>query len=312
MTDCIFSVARIRELENALLTSLDFDELLSVQDKNELIALLNLKGIPITSPSEIYSYLERENESVLSQARQFSIDSDEMKFFSVLDIFETLKFEIKDFFKNRPYDSENFDKELHLPVLSKKTDSKFVFKTASDSLEVLEKTHDPQLFDAFVDRRMLEKLTDLISLSRSEMFKKYVDFFVSATNLKVAYRGAAAGKSMEFFRSSLFDNGLIDSENLAEKAVTGTEAVIEFSKKSGFFSAGECLEKSPEKFDVFLSDSLTEILKEAKYESFTFDPIFAYTAVKLTELQNLRIIFTCKKNRISPTAIKERLRKTYV
>lgn len=59
-------------------------------------------------------------------------------------------------------------------------------------------------------------------------------------------------------------------------------------------------------------DYLMQFVKQAKYEPLTIEPLIAYLYAVESEIKNLRMVITGKRNGISADTLKERLRMSYV
>lgn len=320
LNDYTFAVAKIRELENSLLTADDLERFTQTHDTNELLSLFHSKGIDLNSLERADEFFDYEKEKVWQTVNSFSENCSEIQSLTVINDFYNFKTAIKSLMKKTSPDEYYISPTaVTLPVLSEIIADKvyadlpkYLGSVTQESMDVLLKTHNFQIFDAFLDRCALDALFAFALSSESEMYKKYVEFYITAVNIKIAYRFAKFSKSEDFLRQSLCTTYFFDTDELAKQALGGADGIIKFCEEVGLNDVAETLKISPEKFELYVDDTLTEITKSALTESFTFEPLFAFYKAKENDIKNLKIILTCKKNRISDTYIKERLRKPYV
>ena len=79
------------------------------------------------------------------------------------------------------------------------------------------------------------------------------------------------------------------------------------------YAAGAALlQKSTTAFEKWCDDSVTDMVKRAKYVFFGFEPILAYYYAKVAEIKSVRIILSGKQSGVPIETIKERVRALYV
>lgn len=70
--------------------------------------------------------------------------------------------------------------------------------------------------------------------------------------------------------------------------------------------------KSFSKLEMLMDNYLINQIKRAKYFTFGIEPLIGFYLAKEYEINNIRMILTCKKNHINQEQIKERVRIAYV
>lgn len=321
MADYTFAVAKIRELENELLPKAVIEQMVTAKNEKEVLAALSSKGWEIAdNHRNIDKLLTEESVNAWETLMSLAPDSVELKALTALNDFHNLKAAIKSLVAGAdPEALYTVPTTLELDSLFENIREKryeelpeYMRLPAEEGFKLLAETKDGQIFDSFTDRETLNVIKRFAEESDSEMFKSYADFLVAMTDIKIAYRGARAQKSEEFFLDSLCGSALLDRDVLAAEASKGEQSLLSFLEASSYREAAESLKISVTRFERFIDDGLTDITESARAESFSVDPLVAYYHAKQTEIKVVRIIMTCKQNSVGQRIIRERLRKTYV
>lgn len=321
LADYTFAVAKIRELENELLPKAVIEQMVTAKNEKEVLAALSSKGWEIAdNHRNTDKLLTEESVNAWETLMSLAPDSVELKGLTVLNDFHNLKAALKSLVTGtEPERLYTVPTTLELDSLFENIREKRYYELpeymqlpAEEGYKVLAETKDGQIFDSFMDREAMKALKNFGEESDSEMFKSYVDFLIAMTDIKIAYRGARAQKSEEFFLDSLCGSEYLDREVLAAEASKGEQSLLSFLETSPYKDAAESLKISVTRFERFIDDGLTDITESARTESFSVDPLIAYYHAKQTEIKVVRIIMTCKQNAVEQKIIRERLRKTYV
>lgn len=319
--DYTFAVARIRELENELLPKAAIEQMVTAKNEKEVLAALSSRGWAIAdNHGNTDKLLTEESVNAWESLISLAPDSVEIRGLTVLNDFHNLKAALKALIMQN--DPEKFytvptavdTSQLYENIREKRYHElpEYLRAPAEEGYKVITETKDGQIFDSFIDREAMRTLKSFAEKSDSEMFGEYVDFLVAMTDIKIAYRGARAQKSVEFFLDSLCGSKFLDAQTLAQEASKGEQSLLSFLDSSAYKEAAQALKISVTRFERFVDDSLTDITEAARTESFSVDPLVAYYHAKQTEIKVVRIIMTCKQNSVDQKIIRERLRKTYV
>lgn len=321
LRDYTFAVAKIRELENELITQAILDRLIEAENENEVIStVLSRSKFEVNGDRDLTEFFKSETLDAWETVSSLAPDSSEIKSLTVLNDFHNVKAALKALVMKdeveklylfpTAVDTETFfenvrDKRYYeLP--------KYIRQATENGYSVLIDTVDGQLLDSCIDSEAMKTLKRLAEKSNSEMFKKYTEFFISVTDIKIAYRGARADKGEKFFLDALCESDSLDIETLVSEALKGEQSLLTYIENSVYKEAAEKLKISLMCFEKYIDDGLTDITEQAKTDSFSVDPLFAYYHAKQTDIKNVRMILTCKQNSIEQRFIRERLRKTYV
>ena len=104
----------------------------------------------------------------------------------------------------------------------------------------------------------------------------------------------------------------IDVEKLANAAIDGHEAIMDYISGTQYRGAADAIESSMSAFEKWCDDYLTDVMKPQKWEPFSIGPIVAYIVARQNEMKAVRMILSGKVSHLSDETIKERLRSMYV
>ena len=104
----------------------------------------------------------------------------------------------------------------------------------------------------------------------------------------------------------------LDTDKLAQAALSGMDAVMEYLNGAGYAEAAEALTESPSAFERWCDNRIIETIRPQKMNPFSVGPLVAYVIARQNEIKTVRIILTCKQNGLSDDSIRERVREMYV
>ena len=193
------------------------------------------------------------------------------------------------------------------------------FSEALDSVaKDFELSKDPQRIDLILDKYYFKHLYELAKETEIPLFINYVQDLIDFTNIRTLIRLKKQDKDMKFLEDVLLPNGKIDIDDIVLALNDSLEMIINKFKSYDISSE---LKKGLEnyqqtgrlsEFERQMDNYLINLNKPSKYVNFGPEPIFSYIIAKETEVKVLRIIMVSKLNKLSPDAIRERLRDLYV
>lgn len=325
------SVTRTRVLEKRLLSGARIERMVEAKDLDEVFKILGeteyATGVSNVTRAEDYeSILSTELKRVYKLMREVTKDD------IVVDLM-ALK-----------YDYHNFkvlikEKELNLDLSHLYIDigtidfNKLKANFLSDNMrdidqefrEALETTikdyesnKDPQRIDLLLDKFYFNHLYNLAKETDIKLFIEYVEDLIDFTNIKTLIRLKKQEKDVKFLEEVLLPNGKIGIDSIILSLNESVDVIIDKYKhkrispglKAGLESYQETNRLS--ELEKHMDNYLMGINKSSKYVTFGPEPIFSYIVAKETEIKVLRIIMVSKLNKLSPNAIRERLRDLYV
>lgn len=329
--DFIQGVTRTRVLENKLLSRARVERMVDAKDIDEVIKILceteYANGVTGVNRGEEY-------EKILSHElkRVYKLMGEVSKHQVVVDLmllkydYHNLKVMVKEKELNKdlselyiPIGTTDFQKFKTGFLSENHRDIEPEFKEALEAvIKDYESTKDPQRIDLIFDRFYFGHLYKMAKSTGIKLFVQYVEDLIDFTNVKTSIRLKKQGKDMKFFEEVLLPNGKIGVDSIL---LTLNDSVDTIIHKFRNFRISPSLIKGLEAFQAtkrlsdlekHMDNYLLEINKSSKFVTFGPEPIFSYIVAKETEIKTLRIIMVSKLNKLSPDAIRERLRDLYV
>jgi V/A-type H+-transporting ATPase subunit C len=316
-----YAVARIRMLENSLLSQKNYEQLVEAKNSAEVFKILSESGYGGEG-----SINEKNYEQVLSKrlSRAFSDvvelvpDENFMDVFLLKNDYQNLKVLIKSEISGK--DGSEFLVDggtIPLEVMKEAFTSKnysslhgYMSEAIAKAQEEYSKTQSGQSIDVVLDNYTFKDMIDTAGKCDNEYVVKYVNYLIDITNLKNFLRVRNMKKGTSAF-SSVYINGGSISEDTFLKAFGGD------NPSAGLKNCGydELCSKMADGFTAFeksCDDFIMSFIKDAKYQSLTMEPMVAYIYAVEMEVKTVRIIISGKINGINTDVVRERLRDAYV
>ena len=174
------------------------------------------------------------------------------------------------------------------------------------------KTENGQSLDVILDRAALEMMKNCAGRADDGLTAKILNFLIGCADVKIAFRAARAKKARSFIDKCLCPCDGLDVERLAECAESGEVKLFDYLSKTPFSEGAGILKTDGAAFEKWADDSLIDMIGEAKYKFFGFEPIAAYYYARMNEIEMLRLILSAKSSGLPEGVIRERMRKLYV
>lgn len=189
-------------------------------------------------------------------------------------------------------------------------------KAMFQAKDILAESRDPQRADLVLDRACFEEMTALADQLDIDFLRGYVRLSVDVANLRTAVRVHRMGKEGDFLRQVLLPGG-----NVSEQAVASArgEALSEVFRSGPLAQAAELGAKLAQPgggaltaFERACDDALTAYLATARRIPFGEQTVIGYLYAKEAELTAIRTIFAGRAAGLDGDTIRTRLRETYV
>lgn len=320
-TDYAYAVARIRANERSLLTSDDVERLITAKTLGEAIGFLKEQGRNFDGEkNEIENMLESEQKKLWSLLCESVSNRELLNVLCVQNDFFNLKAALKCMITGK-----DANRLFAFPTSIDTEKLVSAFKThdfdllpdemkeaAKEAYETACRTENGQSADIIIDKAALELFLSLSKKSGCKLLEEIADYICACTDIKIAYRSAAAKKSLAFIENALSGVSALDKALLSKAAAKGTGELLEYLEKTPYSKEAAHISKSLAAFEKGTDDAVTEMTKKAKYVFFGFEPIAAYYYAKKAELKTLRVILFAKQAGIDEETIRERVRTLYV
>ncbi len=318
-----FSVAKIRAIENALMTSADMEQLISAKHTDDCMRMLTDRGYgngEMQTRVSFNTLFRQEREKLWRNIKEIAPNPEIFDIFLYKNDYHNLKVILKGLTKGEKYENMLMSPFTINPELIEKavTDGNFSIlptdfaKTAEKAYIQLTRENNSQGASVTADKASVEALCRGAEKTDNEFFKEIANLTADCINMKTALRCAMIGKDMNFAGNALAEAGSFDIKALAVAAGTDVASVKEFAMGTFLAEAVSDAEKDFSAFEKECDDIIMRHIMKAKYKSFGPEPILAYIYAKETELKALHIIMTGKTNKTDDEAIRGRLKLLYV
>ena len=320
-TNYTYAVASIRAMEPALFSAATLEQLIACKTHRQCLQFLAEKGwgspdIPQTADA----ILTCEREKTWQTVADLNVDMTVFDVLSYPKLFHNLKAAVKQVCTDTQVDGIFYHDcaisgaEMMEWLRNKDYDCLPVFmrEAAREAYETLLHTGDGQLCDVIIDRAALDAIRQAGEQAEDAIIRDYAENTVAVSDIKIAARCAATGKSPEFMQRALAPCASLDKDALAHAACSGTAALTAYLENEGYGEAAEALKQSPSAFERWCDNRIIETIQPQLYNPFTVGPLVAYVLARENEIKTVRIILSGKQNDLPEASIRERVRKMYV
>lgn len=324
-TDYLVISARIKAMENSLLTRERMEQILEARSDEEAAKVLQECGYPeldATHPEEMDAALSAAREAMLSDLTDGAPDAGYIDIFKLKYDYHNVKAVLKA--KAMGVSPERMLMDMgRVSAAEVKTavDSgdlealpTMLAQAAEEGREVLDTTRDPQLSDIVLDRWYYREMVAAAEETGSAFLQGYVRTQIDAANLRSLVRTVRMGKNAEFLRGVLFEGGEVDTDAIVH-AVSGSIAELyapTVFQEAAISGAEAAKGGAMTEFEKLCDDAVSEYLSGAQTVPFGEAPLVGYLAARETEYTNLRILLLGRSTGLSADVIRSRLRAGYV
>lgn len=315
-----YAVARIRCIEQNLLTNQDIIRLAGTETEEKAIAFLNGKGRNIDA-DDVSGSLEKRRQEAWELA--FSLSGEDEGVFDsclVYNDFHNLKAAIKAHFTDndpmplmmRPgtVSAETIVKAVRDHDFSVLPD--YMRKPAEEARDTVMHTRNGRRADCMLDRAAMEASVMLADKSGDPLLGELARLRCDCADVKTAVRCALTGRDESFTELAVGGYGRLDKASLIKASAQGLSGIEEFLASNGRENLAEALGQGSEAFEKECDDMIIRLLTPQKYTPFGVGPVLAYCFAVETEVKNLRVILSCKRNDVPPEQTEKKVRESYV
>ena len=178
---------------------------------------------------------------------------------------------------------------------------------------LLKESKDPQQADLLLDKAMYAEMTQLAKDSRSAFLEGYVRILVDAANLRTAVRVYRMDKDEEFLRGVLLEGGNVSVQTVAGARGEGIADVFQSGALAEAAKLGAALIKPGSgaltAFEKACDDAVTKYVSAARRVPFGEQVVIGYLYAKEAELTAVRTIFAGRAAKLDGDTIRRRLRE---
>ena len=327
-TDYLAVSARVRAMENHLLTAEQYEQLINAKSDDEESKLLQSFGYGQLEPKHPEAI---DADLVAVRAEALEELATGMPSPGDLDVFK-IKYDyhnVKALLKAEAMNVSPGEMLTDLGRVSveemflahKERDGSnlpgHIDDAAREGYDILSATRDPQLSDIAVDKWYFVDLLETAEKTGSDFLVGYIRLMIDAANLRTLVRTLRMGKNADFLRGVLFDGGSMAPEELLRVSGNSGGGLAELYAPTILAAAAAEGAKTLSgglltEFEKGCDDALNAYLEKARLIPFGEAPVLAYLAARETEYTNLRIILMGRMAGVPADVIRSRLRAGYV
>lgn len=330
-TDYLSLSARVRAMENDLLTAEQFEQLIAAKSDEEARKLLQSFGygeIEPTHPETIDADLTAVRSEALEDLGAGFPDPGCLDVFKIKHDYHNVKAMLKADAMGAEAGAmltdlgrvpvETLRAAGHAEALGELEDLPGYFGDAArEGYEILSTTRDPQLADIAVDRWYFRDMLETAERTGSAFLRGYVRLQIDCSNLRTLVRTLRMGKNADFLRGVLLDGGDVAPDELLRVSMNHGGGLAELYAPTPLASAAEEGVKAAgggplTEFEKRCDDAVGAYLDAARLIPFGEEPAIAYLAARETEYMNLRIVLMGRAVGVPADVIRSRLRAGYV
>lgn len=322
--DYLVVSARIRAMENQLLSADRINRILDARSREEVTKILLDCGYPdldASHPDEMDAVLSESRRSMLADLTDSVPDPRYIDIFKLKYDYHNVKAILKAQAmgvspKRMLMDMGRVSaEELRAAVEGGNTAAlpPMLADAAAEAKEVLNTTRDPQLSDILLDKWYYRELSHIAKETGSYFLQGYVRVQIDAANLRTLVRTVRMGKGGEFLKGVLFEDGEITPDALERIASARGTGLAELYAPTCLDTAAEVgagvlKGGSLTEFEKRCDDAVSEYLSGAAMVPFGEAPLVSYLAARETEYTNLRILLMGRAAGLDADVIRSRLR----
>ena len=321
-TDYLSISARIRAMENKLLTRERMDRMIEARDNAEAMKLLAECGY--NESAGLDAALAQARADVFKDMEQGTPDPRLVEVFQIKYDYHNAKTILKAqamgsdpqrlLLAGGRYNPAQLWEGWQKESLSGASET---FRKAMEhGKAALDEGGDPQRADLILDRACYDEMARLARELQSPFLQGYVRLSVDIANLRAAVRMARMGREGEFLRQVLLPGGNVSEGTIAAARGDALGDVFQAGPLAQAADLGAKLAQpgggSLTAFERECDNALTAYLSTARRIPFGEEAVIGYLYAKELEFTAIRAIFAGRAAGLDGDTIRSRLRETYV
>ncbi len=326
-TDYLAISARIRAMENRLLTRERMERMLEAHSNDEAVKVLSECGyaeLGSFQPAAIEEKLAEARSETYRDLRSAVPDPGLIDVFCIKYDYHNAKVLIKSeavgddparlLVEGGRYAPPALREAYHKADLR---DYAPAFRKAvAQARETLAVTGDPQAADLILDRACFAEMSEAAAASESPFLIGYVRLSIDAANLRSAVRAARMGRGADFLSQVLLPGGSVSESTIEAAGASELAAVFGRGPLAEAAALGATLTAAGSghltAFERMCDDAVTAYLAASRRIPFGEHVVIGYLYAKEAEFTAIRIIMAGRLAGLETDTIRERLRESYV
>ncbi|HIS26467.1 MAG TPA: V-type ATPase subunit [Candidatus Pullilachnospira intestinigallinarum] len=297
----VYASARIRVLENRLLTEEDF-QALQRDSMKQCLQLLGGRGWETgREEKDTEEIFEREIRKIRQIFSSLDGVREDLRILWIPHRLRMLKAAVKAPFGGNMVPEEMREccrkGEALLAAAEEASLSEKMKGAVRLAKEVLEKQGDGQLCELLLDRVALEEMLWEGERSGIRAVREYAGMTAENADISILLRGIRAGWGQERFRQALVEINRLKPSCLARKASEGEETIKHWLKGAGYGEAAKLFDSpsAASKLERWQQGRLRQLIGRIRQDIFSGGIILAYFLSREQEIRRVRMILEEKK-----------------
>lgn len=326
-TDYLALSARVRVLENRLLTHERMEQMIEAKEDADAIRLMTESGYPEAdplTPSSLEASLAAAQSALFDDLGKALEGDRALEVFQIPYDYQNAKAILKA--KARGVDASRllvgggrYDPQALLDAYNRgdapeEAAEAFIHATR-EARDLLADTKDPQLSDFLLDRACYGEMLSAAKATGNAFLQAYVKTRIDAVNLRSAVRAARSEKDSEFLKKALIPGGNVDESRVLTARREELARLYRDTPLEKAAQAGAALLEGRETMTAFeraCDNAVTAQVTKAKRVPFGLEPVIGYLFARESERSALRVILSGRMAGLPKDTIRERLRDAYV
>ena len=321
--------ARVRAMENRLLTQERLDRMIDARDTGEAAKVLSECGygeLTELTGDALETMLTRAQADLAHDLSSYPQAAAILPVFQCANDYHNAKVLVKGealgwdgermgrlLMPGGRWDPEKLLEDFQKGALEGYTET---FRQAvGRAREVLGASGDPQQADFVLDRACYGELTALAQATGSPFLQGYAAVLIDAADLRAAVRCARLGRGSDFMSQVLLDGGNVPAADLLAAGGGGLARLYRGTPLAKAAELGETLSApgsgSLTEFERLCDDGVMDYLRQARRVPFGEEPVIGYLCARQGEATAIRTVMSGRMAGLDGATIRSRLRRTY-
>ncbi|MBR6567235.1 MAG: V-type ATPase subunit [Clostridia bacterium] len=318
-TDYAYCVARLRANEAYMLKKDFLMKLCESENLDKALSALIEEGW-IKEKTGIREIIRLKNNELWTLLNESVPDKGELNVFCVLNDFFNIKTAVKCAFCDaEPENYYLYPTSLNLGELTERARLRdfsslkiYGAATAEKAYNMALITENGQSAEILIDRGAIDCLCEYAAAKKSELSNTVCGFLCDTANIKIALRINALGKGRDFAEEAIGNTFKLDRNRLINLALGEREELYSYLLATVYSEGVSLYSESTALYEKWCDDRIIDLVSDAKYTAFGFDPVCAFYYGKQNEIKSVSIILTALQSGVAADEIKERVRALYV
>ncbi len=326
-TDYLSISARVRAMENGLLTRERMERMLearSVEEAAKVLAECGYGEMNSFTPAALDERLSEARDAVYQDLQGAVPDPNVIDVFRIKYDYHNAKVLLKAeamgldsvrlLVGGGRYAAAALQEDFQRDDLRECSDA--FRKAVAEAKETLASSGDPQRADLILDRAYFAEMSEAARATGSGFLAGYVRLLIDAANLRAAVRAHRMERGADFLAQVLVPGGNVEERSVAAAKGSELGALFRGGRLAEAAAAGAELAAPGSghltSFERLCDNALVDYLSAAKRIPFGEQPVIGYLAAKENEFTAVRIVMNGRMAGLDTDTIRERLRDSYV